>query len=238
MGVTAAEKLLAWNNCPVKKQTNKTFKTFCPWEGHRAPSINPLESFLPPGQGAVPYPTSSSGTKKSQFQDKESQHSPEDKWHSDTVTQGHLQIQIDFFQPKRVTRREMLMLRNCIKTIKNVHPLGSCQYVWAKIKLLQSLCSALNTLLVFQANILGPGRDFYLQIPFTQYPQSWLLSSAPCAVTPPHTLPRSSPACSFAPFNICHGFFALPCANPLFLWCSFAAPACAVKSPSTQNCSP
>lgn len=52
------------------------------------------------------------------------------------------------------------MLRNCIKTTKKVQPLGSCHCVWAKINLLQSLCSALNTLLLFQANILGPGRDF------------------------------------------------------------------------------
>lgn len=128
-----------------------------------------------------------------------------------------LQIQIYFLQPGPVTRREMLMLRNCMKTTKkSIHPLGSCQYVWSKINLLQSLCSALNTLLVFQASILGPGRDFYLKNSLTRYPQSWLVpaASALCAATPPHTVPRSSPVCRFAPSNICHGFFALPRANP------------------------
>lgn len=160
------------------------------------------------------------------------------------MTHGHSYKYKSIYYSPRQSLGKMLMLRDCIKIIKNSTP-GSCQYGWAKIILPQSPCPALNTLLVFQAKTMvffrpswGLAGIFIYKFP-AQHPQRWLgpASSALCYHSSSPGA-RSSPSLQLCHIQLCHGFSALPCANPLLLWCSSAALACAVKSPSTQNCSP
>lgn len=186
MGVSTAEKLLAWKNCTLKQWMQNFQNLLCL---RRAKStINKHLWILPPTRVRchtlpntfIRHNTRSSGcSAENLFQPNTSHNKTEDNWNSYVYMYKYIS------SAQASHYKQGANIEELHKVTKKSTPLDLISM--AAPSLICFKATGLSqTLLVFQSNFLGPGRHFYLKNFLTDQAQSRLVPalSASCAITP------------------------------------------------------